>query len=99
MGGQIYIRAVNVGYSPDGYCIVSLTKCGKGRHIHTTVNVPSEADRDIVLLEYRAAYRRKPNGRIPHYYKFQIWMGLDLSPIASFGLYVEVVYRLCTLNN
>ena len=30
-------RAGNVGYSPDGYCVVLSTKCGKSRrHIHTT---------------------------------------------------------------
>ena len=33
----IYIRAGNVGYTPDGYCVVLSTKCGKNRrHIHTT---------------------------------------------------------------
>ncbi len=33
---------------------------------------------------------KKPNGCKPQYYKLHIWMGLDLSPIASFGLYMEV---------
>ena len=79
-------------------CIVSSTKCGKGRRIHTTAYIASEADRDIVLLEYKAPYRRKPNSRVRQYCKPQIWMGLDLSPIASFALYVEVVYHLCTLE-
>ena len=51
-----------------------------------------------MLLEYKAPYQRQPNGRIPRYYKPQIWMGLDLSPIASLGLYVEIVYRICTLE-
>ena len=58
----------------------------------------SKVSRCIVLLEYKAPYRRYPTVRIPRYYLPQIWMGLDLSPIASFGLYVEVVYRLCKLN-
>ena len=29
MGGKISIQAGNVGYSPDRYCVVSSTQCGK----------------------------------------------------------------------
>ena len=57
MGGQIYIRDGNVGYTPDGYCVLS--KCGKGRRIHTMADVSSEANRDIVLLESRLRVPKK----------------------------------------
>ena len=83
MGGPTYIRAANVGYSQDRFCAVLLTKRSKGRRNNTTTNIPSDADRDFVLLEKKALYQRKPNGRIPRYYKPQIWMGLDLSLVAS----------------
>ena len=60
--------------------------------------IPSKVSRDIVLLEFRASYRRYLNGRILRYYLLQLWMGLALSLIVSFGLYVEVVYRLYNLK-
>ena len=57
MGGQIYIRDGNVGYTPDGYCVLS--KCGRGRRIHTMADVSSEANRDIVLLVSRLRVPKK----------------------------------------
>ena len=56
VGEKTYIQARNIGYSPDEHGVVSSTKCGKVRWIHTTwyLPPPSEVDRDIVLLEYKA---------------------------------------------
>ena len=70
MAGQVYIRAGNVGYSSDGYCVVYSAKCSKGKGIYTTQgDPPSKVFQDIVLLEYKAPYRRCPNGRITRSYR------------------------------
>jgi len=50
-----------------------------------------------VLLELKAPYRRRPTKAIPRYYLPQLWSGLSLSPFATFALFVEVVYRICSV--
>ena len=50
------------------------------------------------LIELKAPYSRLPKGEVPKYYTPQLLSGMALSPAAAVGLYVEVVYRLCTLD-
>jgi hypothetical protein len=51
----------------------------------------------IVLLEFKCPLSRKPTGKVPRHYIPQLWSGLAVSPIASFGLFVDSVFRKCCL--
>ena len=52
----------------------------------------------ILLLEFKCPYSRKVSGDIPKYYRPQVLSGLDVSPIAHKGLFVDAVFRKCNLT-
>lgn len=53
----------------------------------------------IVLFEFKCPYSRIPGREPPKYYTPQVKMGLELIPIADYGLYAEAVYRRCTWDD
>ena len=52
----------------------------------------------IVMLEFKCPLSRKPNNEIPKHYVPQLWSGLAVSNIASFGIFVDSVFRKCSLD-
>ena len=48
-----------------------------------------------VVFEFKSTVSRVPTDEIPTIYLPQVWSGLVCVPIADFGLFVDVVYRLC----
>ena len=48
-----------------------------------------------VVFEFKSTVSRIPTDEIPTIYLPQVWSGLVCVPIADFGLFVDVVYRLC----
>ncbi len=49
-----------------------------------------------VLFEFKCPYSRIPAKAPPKYYVPQVKMGLEIIPLAEYGIYVEAVYRRCT---
>lgn len=52
----------------------------------------------IALIEIKSAARRTVNGRIPAMYKPQVYTGLDTVPIADIGLFVDAMFRRCSID-
>ena len=52
----------------------------------------------IILLEIKCAARRIADGRVPRMYKPQIYTGLDTVKIADIGLFVDALFRRCSIE-
>lgn len=74
-------------YSPDGLGIVKL------------LNANDEPEYYIILFEFKAPYKSIPDGTIPSHYLPQVKTGLMSIPIADMAIFVNNVYRKCSLNN
>lgn len=100
--------------SPDGYCLVDLYRYeADGRPLPAVEpqwqlwcegdgpeeGRPYKTRTAIVLLEFKSPYRRRPNGQVPANYVPQVLSGLGLSPPADFGLYVDMLYKICRLGD
>ncbi len=53
----------------------------------------------IVLIEIKSPARRVVNGKIPRMYKPQVYTGLDTIPIANFAIFVDAMFRRCSLED
>ena len=53
----------------------------------------------IVLLEIKCAARRIANGKLPRMYKPQIFTGMDTIPLADMGLFVDALFRRCSVKD
>lgn len=51
----------------------------------------------IILIEIKSAARRVADGKIPRMYKPQVYTGLDTIPIADMGLFVDALFRRCSV--
>lgn len=96
--------------SPDGYGVFTLYQDDTTESIESdnnewkilfTDNTHSIDDSKkiqiIALLEFKCPFVRQPDGTIPKHYKPQIWSGLALSPIAHFGIFIDAVFRKCSI--
>ena len=52
----------------------------------------------IIMLEFKCPISRKPTIEIPKYYIPQLWSGLSVSSIASMGLFIDSIFRKCSLE-
>jgi hypothetical protein len=52
-------------------------------------------DHHVVLFEFKCLHSRKPTSEPPPYYVSQVKTGLDIIPIADYGLLIEAVFRRC----
>lgn len=103
LGDEICIRAVT-GHrnSPDGYIVASLALAPPDAdtlfQLWTTDMAPEEKVAEvIVLLEFKCPYSRLPCGKVPKQYLPQVWSGLAVSPVAHLGLFVDAVFRKCSM--
>jgi hypothetical protein len=101
-GDDICVQAVP-GHrnSPDGYLVARLyTDAGGAQRLWTTAMDPALATRLVVLLlEFKCPLGRKPSGAVPRQYAPQVWSGLAVSPVAGLGLFVDAVFRKCSLSD
>lgn len=85
--------------SPDGYMVIHLYKKDDTFHIWT-----SDLNKDIidtsiiVLLEFKCPITRKVTNNIPKHYVPQILSGLSVSPLAVKGLFIDALFRKCSVN-
>jgi hypothetical protein len=106
IGTDIHIRSEALpahANSPDGYTVVALEASESGLDLCLNPVAAAAAGNIVIpipsLVELKAPYSRLPKGEVPKYYVPQLKSGMALSPVTSTGLYVEVVYRLCTLDD
>lgn len=85
--------------SPDGY-IVANFYYRDGVYNLWTSDMPDNLKEIqlILLLEFKCPITRRVTGDIPKYYKPQLLSGLSVSPIAHKGLFVDSVFRKCSLE-
>lgn len=58
----------------------------------------SKNGKKIVLLELKCPYRRIPkDGQMPEYYIPQVLSGLSVVDIAHHGIFIEAVFRICSI--
>ena len=82
----------NHRYSPDGLAVAKML-CGgvvDGEYIETKEYV-------TVLFEFKSPYSSIPDGTVPKCYMPQVLAGLGSIPIADFGLFVNNMYRKCSM--
>jgi hypothetical protein len=92
--------------SPDGYIVahfcedVENTKNEKKQYkLYTTDMDPALiVFSRIIMLEFKCPISRKPTIEIPKYYIPQLWSGLAVSHIASMGLFIDSIFRKCSLE-
>jgi hypothetical protein len=80
-------------YSPDGLAVVKL-KCA------TTINDEEFETEEycIVLFEYKSPFSSIPTKNIPKYYLPQVKTGLCSIPITDLAIFVNNMYRKCSLS-
>lgn len=85
--------------SPDGYVVAHLYIKDNKYHIWTTDLSPDIIETSVILLlEFKCPFTRRVTGDIPKYYKPQVLSGLAVSPIAHKGLFVDAVFRKCSVD-
>lgn len=52
----------------------------------------------IIMLEFKCPISRKPSIEIPKHYIPQLWSGLAVSPIASMALFIDSIFRKCSMG-
>jgi len=103
VGDEICIRRVP-GHrtSPDGYVVGRFFYGGDGQlHLWTTDMDPTIPTVALVLMiEIKCPISREPKaGAVPPQYRPQVWSGLAVSPIAHRGIFVDTVFRRCSLGD
>lgn len=98
--------------SPDGYGVVALyldDGDGVWRLRATDAETAEAADglpicHIIALFEFKCPFRRLPSApsakkSVPGHYLPQVWSGLAVSPVAHLGIFVDAVFRKCSLDS
>jgi hypothetical protein len=100
LGDEICIQEIP-GHrnSPDGYIVARFYRTRDGvLHLWTTDRDPAIAcEEKILMLEFKCPISRKPTTSIPRHYKPQLWSGLMVSPVAHSALFVDSVFRKCSI--
>lgn len=104
-GTDIHIRPPDLLFhanSPDGYCVLAFEEAEDGWVLSHDPAAAAAAGIEVhylpALIELKAPYRRLPGAKPPKYYLPQVWSGLALSPHALIGVFIEAVYRVCSLT-
>ena len=98
IGDEICVQEIRGHrHSPDGYTVVGAFWCdGQWNLWSTDCAFPADVHYSVVI-EIKCPYRRMPDGKIPRYYRPQVWSGLVVSPVCHHGLFVDGVFRRCSL--
>ena len=81
-------------YSPDGLGVVKLSselKLDDEAIMHEEYN--------IILFEFKSPLKSIPDSKIPTYYLPQILTGLLNIKICDYGIFINNVYRKCSIND
>jgi hypothetical protein len=81
-------------YSPDGLGVIK---------VHCDATICDEyietEEYCIVLFEYKSPYSSLPKGIIPKHYMPQVKTGLCSIPIADFAIFINNMYRKCSMSD
>lgn len=101
-GDEICIREIP-GHrnSPDGYLVARFYRGeGGGWHMWTSdMAATIRVTERIVMLEFKCPISRKPTLAVPRHYRPQLQSGLMVSPVAHMALFVDAVFRKCSLDD
>jgi hypothetical protein len=81
-------------YSPDGLAVIKML-CGK----HIGGEYIERYEYLTILFEFKSPYSGIPNGKIAKYYVPQVMTGMCSIPIADLALFVNNMFRKCSLKN
>jgi hypothetical protein len=84
-------------YSPDGF-IVAGVKLVDGELIICSLDDPNGTP-VIILCEFKSLWARLSKDYIPKYYIPQPLAGLEVAPIAYMSLYVEGLFKVCSMED
>jgi len=96
LGENLYVPGKRgTAYSPDGLTVVDVDKVISN---HGGVSRPQSGP-EITLIEFKCPFSRVPSGKVPVYYLPQVKMGLDLLELPTRGLFIEAVFRRCSIGD
>lgn len=88
--------------SPDGYIVIKTFLDENGNVQLKTSEHEDEPTYQVhsVILEFKCPLSRKPiPGAVPDNYRPQLWSGLSVSPMCKYGLFVDAIFKKCSLTN
>jgi len=85
-------------YSPDGVGVVQL-KCDGEKEVKLSDDQILIRKSQKLLFEFKAPFSRIPSGRMPKEYICQIQSGLSAIEDADKALFVDAMYRVCSLRD
>jgi hypothetical protein len=106
-GSNICIQEIDTHRnSPDGYCLINTAddECEISPEDAPKLLSPDGWTLDkiidtlLFLLEFKCPLTRIPDGRVPTHYEPQVWSGLAVSSVADKGLFVDALFRKCSLG-
>lgn len=84
----------SISFSPDGLAVIENNLLKK----YLNIDFP-EDKKSIILFEFKCPYSRLPNGEVPHHYIDQPKLGMETIDIIDSSIFVEAVYKICSLND
>jgi len=85
--------------SPDGYIVAHFYEENNMTKIYTKdIDESLITESHIIMLEFKCPLSRKPTMEIPKQYIPQLWSGLEVSGIAAMGLFIDSVFRKCSMG-
>jgi len=98
--------------SPDGYIVAHFCEVASEEVVFVNNNTTTlqyklyTTDMDpslikfsrVIMLEFKCPISRKPSVEIPKHYIPQLWSGLAVSPIATMALFIDSIFRKCSVS-
>jgi hypothetical protein len=86
--------------SPDGYIVARIRMVNGKPILVTTLDIIDglpAGEYQIIVLEFKCPFARRPTGQIPKQYLPQVLSGIAVSPPVKLGCFVDALFRKCTL--
>ena len=102
LGEDLFIEGPNgLTYSPDGLAVVARPAFNSvaGGFSDDSPLSSFTSEECIALFEFKCPFSRIPGSYVPKYYVPQVKMGLEIIDIANHGVFVEGVFRRCSLGD
>lgn len=84
-------------YSPDGLGVIKTIYELENEQLNSPIQYHTEYS--IVLFEFKSPYSSIPTGNIPKHYIPQVKTGLCSIPIADYAIFINNVFRKCSISN
>lgn len=85
-----------LSFSPDG--LATISKSNLEKYINfDEYNLDTQHDNYLTLFEFKCPFSRIPSNEVPVYYLPQVKIGMNIIDFLEVGLFVQAVYRRCTI--